>query len=655
MITSIVLFVFIVGSHAATTNHFFRQTEECSKCLVDCREDVQYPNIAQGFRGYNPVLGNLLPLGTSKDPGYKAIIFDEESERVGSTRFGNTAGSALNRCNGNVRADFFQSSEEFLSSITEMEGSQGGFKVGPELKISGKFGKKGAAISASTTIPPIYQSMGSNSEVMTDTTNDMTINDRRVARSRFQCYSYEFDIKDAQHPKLTKNFKNYVVMLDDCLSSLSDYTKKTEENNECVRKFIENYGTHYIKSARFGSAMSVITIIDNRVEFNASRQQIEECATESDQWSMVGLVGGGGMSKKCEDSIFDKNSVSQNMILTEKTVTIGSRPKADYTEWAKQDDIPEIIYKEIAPVSELFTKQFLKNKNGYVIDDDRFDADGNAKVKQFLDNYILDYCFLFPSQCTHVVKMPYCRSEGNNYKYVSCHCKPIESHCGIYTGEINENFLPHGEGRMRIGGKDISSKDWKNGALPGADVAKLGYVKLPIMKISMSSEYTITHLPASNCIDGDINSICASSASNSKSFFPYILIEFPNESRIQKVVINNRIDCCWERTKNLKIFTFVRLVHLEDYLSESHFVPTNGAPQLFNEYEGPGFKGETITLEGDAKDVKYMVIQMNTDIINLAEIQVYGASPYAGCCPGSVCNGYCTQSFGCLGGCAPII
>jgi len=438
-----------------------KDTVDCANLLESCREEDAYPNIGQGFRGYNVIKGD--PLATDGDPGYQAHIFDEEPERAGLVRFGNTAGSDLNRCNGNVKADFIGTSEEFFSSVTETKGTQNGYHVGPEMEISGSFGKDGVEASASRDIPPIYQSMASNSKIMMDTMTNMNSQETKTTRSRFNCYEYEFEIKEAQHPQLRQEFENEVAKLDVNLASLADYSDKTEDHDRAVKFFFEQFGTHYIKSARFGSTMSVITVLDKKAEYSGSHHNLEECSTENSKWSFLGLFGGGKVSNKCKGSVFDEDSSANKLVVDSSVMLVGSRPAATYDEWAQNNlGSPEIIHKTVAPISELLTKNFLTK-----LGEDRFDSDGVAKIKTLLDHFTLDYCRLFPSDCTYVFKRPYCQSKDNTNKYESCSCDETQSNCGHYTGYINENFLPNGEGIMHIGKKYIRSTKWNNGVLEG--------------------------------------------------------------------------------------------------------------------------------------------------------------------------------------------
>ena len=204
----------------------------CDRFVSECLDGSSFPNIGQAFRGYNLILGD--PLNYGGDPGFKGHIFDEAGERDGGVRFGNTAGNDLNRCDGSVRADFIQTSEEFLESIMRSESSRKTFQIGSEVEVTagvsggveaggeagvgiplplavpvtpnvgGNVGSNiGGSVGATVTIPPLYQSVSSNSQVMTQLSEGLESNQISITRSSFSCYEYDFEITQFQHPQFT--------------------------------------------------------------------------------------------------------------------------------------------------------------------------------------------------------------------------------------------------------------------------------------------------------------------------------------------------------------------------------------------------------------------------------------------------------------------
>ena len=174
----------------------------------------------------------------------------------------------------------------------------------------------------------------------------------------------------------------------------------TTVQDECAIKFLENYGTHYIKAARFGSKMSVLTVLDSKTAYSANKDEVAKCASKSKHWSLLGIIGGGSEKENCMEDLFASATGSSKGVLEDIVVTVGSRPRADYADWAEQQGTPEIIHKTISPISDLFTKDFMT--------DISFKENGDATIKELVEKYLAYYCGLFRSQCNYVVAKPYC-------------------------------------------------------------------------------------------------------------------------------------------------------------------------------------------------------------------------------------------------------
>ena len=132
----------------------------------------------------------------------------------------------------------------------------------------------------------------------------------------------------------------------------------------------------------------------------------------------------------------------------------------------------------------------------------------------------------------------------------------------------------------------------------------------------MSSEYKDGRFPASKCTDGDVStwSICHSDDDSSDTH-PWVALQFGGRAEFTKVVIDNREDCCGERMENMRIFACDALPS-----SGSQFVT---GCQEFAEFAGPGETGKTYKFQGAASG-RVLVVQMETNILNIREIKVFG-------------------------------
>jgi len=438
--------------HGMSTNHFFGNEIEktppntrmnCQNCVPQCRPDT-FPNIGQGFRGYNLILGDSLAI--EGDPGYKNHIFDEETERRNDVRFSNTAGYKRDQCDATIYSDFLSMTEDFLSSVTTINGDGSKFNVGADTDVS--VSAKGVEVSGN--IPPLYQSMNSNSKITNEVSKGFFSQEMKVTRTKSSCTTYEFTIKEAQHPVLTTMFEDALKALDICLKDLTNYDSKTTVHDDCVRLFFDNYGTHYLENAVFGSKLSVLTVMKGEVLNHFEQSDISDCAKQDTTWSFMGLFGGGHQSEKCKNSVFGESEQYSEMVQEKHILTVGSRPAEKYSEWAGQDEKPEIIFKKVSPISDLMTEHFLC-KDGSVECVVPMTS-GEARMKEFIEKYTVEYCSLFPDHCNYITDGTVCLSGGI---YSACDCDTQEKGCALYTGplaytEDDKKFKPHGDGKLTV-------------------------------------------------------------------------------------------------------------------------------------------------------------------------------------------------------------
>jgi len=130
----------------------------------------------------------------------------------------------------------------------------------------------------------------------------------------------------------------------------------------------------------------------------------------------------------------------------------------------------------------------------------------------------------------------------------------------------------------------------------------------------MSSLYREEY--AANCIDGltALYKVCHTAGGES---YPWVTLVIP-PSIVRKVRITNRKDGYEDRMRNMKIWVG------KEFPSTTDVEYTGGA--LLGTYKGPGTKGEVVEMEITSKTVvgTHVVVQMETDYINLLEIEVFG-------------------------------
>merc|ERR1711962_682356 len=121
------------------------------------------------------------------------------------------------------------------------------------------------------------------------------------------------------------------------------------------------------------------------------------------------------------------------------------------------------------------------------------------------------------------------------------------------------------------------------------------------------------HYPASNCIDGNPNTMCRTGGVES---YPWVTLVIPR-SIVRGIRITNRNNCCRDRMKNMKIWVGNGLP------STTAVEYTGGA--LLGSFSGPGTNVHVLALNAKTEMVgTHVVVQMRTNYINLMEIEVLG-------------------------------
>jgi len=126
---------------------------------------------------------------------------------------------------------------------------------------------------------------------------------------------------------------------------------------------------------------------------------------------------------------------------------------------------------------------------------------------------------------------------------------------------------------------------------------------------------------AANCIDGSTtnNKMCHTGG---KESYPWVTLVIPL-SIVRKVRITNR-NGYEDRMKNMKIWVG------KEFPSTTNVEYTGGA--LLGTFKGPGTKDQVVEITSKTKEVgTHVVVQMETDYINLLEIEVFGFPKPARC------------------------
>jgi len=150
-------------------------------------------------------------------------------------------------------------------------------------------------------------------------------------------------------------------------------------------------------------------------------------------------------------------------------------------------------------------------------------------------------------------------------------------------------------------------------------------VELQPSTASMSS--TFSKYVAENCIDGNWGDDGKFCHTRKPEDAPWFAIDYGSKVSVAKVVLENRADCCGDRTANVEVRLSDELPEMSD---DGKNMFTGG--QLIATYAGPGAEMETIEIKSNKGWEnfvgRYLIIQMDKSekphFLNLQEVTGFG-------------------------------
>ena len=251
------------------------------------------PNVGYLFRGYDLIKGNPMPSRSPFDPGFQQKIFkgtygkDHQTDDRRYTIPDHVDILSKVACN----IDF---STETITSLKEY---QNDLSAHVSVSATGSLGIVKGSFSASSDYSKMKKQISSNSKIF--------------IKSEATCLVYEALIQLYNPPKLTKNFANAVKRL--AAGSMS-----------CVR-FLESFGTHYVKQVDFGSRYAKIQEISKSEKENLDKKGINVNIAAS-----ISVVKSFHAGTKLGMKMSKKNLESYSNAVERTTeISVGSKPPKD--------------------------------------------------------------------------------------------------------------------------------------------------------------------------------------------------------------------------------------------------------------------------------------------------------------------------------------
>ena len=151
-----------------------------------------------------------------------------------------------------------------------------------------------------------------------------------------------------------------------------------------------------------------------------------------------------------------------------------------------------------------------------------------------------------------------------------------------------------------------------------------------MLPLAATLSTTYKYFSAKKCIDGVTNGNIKDLCHSKREFAPWLALDYGKGRTIsvEKVVLFNRVDCCWSRTKNVQI-------RLSNGLPRSGRQMFQGG-KLLGTFKGPASRGQQVEIQSgigwENKFGRYIIIQINngenkpTSMLNLKEVFAIGIS-----------------------------
>ena len=263
-----------------------------------------------------------------------------------------------------------------------------------EIQKSGTTFTQHASAGVGFKIPPIWKSLASNNEIEQKITTSIDSKQVTTTKASTNCKRYSYQLQPYSPPAFHSAFKLGLAQLNRCWNAPAN---ASPNSYQCARDFINAYGTHFVKRATFGAKVTTTRVLDFEKANKQSRQTLDNCTRSQSTWSVLGIYTSGDTSSECQNELSTGHSISRSGLQKEDTESVGCKPSVDYGSDGPFP--PEIIEKTLAPISDLFTSEYMTlERVGTSID---FEG-----IRPWLSDKIVDYCVLFKSQyhCKHTTR-----------------------------------------------------------------------------------------------------------------------------------------------------------------------------------------------------------------------------------------------------------
>lgn len=240
---------------------------------------------------------------------------------------------------------------------------------------------------------PFYSGSGSASQQGSGSVEQFLRTEQgAVAVLEATCLTQEYSFGSVDFPTFRQGF----------LMTIRNVANNPSDEN--LKKFIDEYGTHYSKKTTMGAKIQAITKFTKEEKKKMGEKEMQNCASESK--SLKFAIGSSDKSSsECKHSATMSSKLKGSS--TERTTisSVGAAPSSSVEEWAKTTALaPEPIKADYVPITDLFTPLgFREMQLSADIHNITFHVDRQAILDKL--NYAYSqYCTLFPDvDCTEKI------------------------------------------------------------------------------------------------------------------------------------------------------------------------------------------------------------------------------------------------------------
>ena len=365
------------------------------------------PNIESALLGYDPVKGDSFAF---PNPGFKNQIFNPwQMTQNGTTVLRSFISAA--HSNYNCKQDFRSTTVKNYGEYAQQKSASHSFSIGADASASGGFSI--FSFHASAGYSHDENSEAKKSQKFFQETNG------EISISTSQCISHTIKISSFVPPEFTDSFKQGVLkMYEEATDWDSEYKKSRRRHgshderkrevstNSSFVKFVNDFGTHYLKSVHLGTKIIFQKKFSKKSRSSAHENSRNKCVSNAAHASVGGGVGGffsadasfSTNSQDCGGESDSEKSGSEDESQSESVTTIGTLLTSN--ENALFNDVIQSvpISFELDKISSLFTDEWLSFLQGPHTKSARRYRRKAGILREFFEKKTSDYCRLMLGQ-----------------------------------------------------------------------------------------------------------------------------------------------------------------------------------------------------------------------------------------------------------------